>query len=274
MTVNEPVAYATQGWLRGEWPPGRQDAAAAARVLENLLLAHARAYAVIHGADRDGRRHQVGMAHNIIPMRPQRPTHLGDRFVARQLDRTYNWAVPDALAGGVLRLRLPGWSLTARHPGLRGTQDFFGLNHYHRALVRAQPRAAEPVQLLPLPGQPSDAGWSLEPWTLGPVVRAAARYGLPIVVTEHGAADGATPDVRRRRFLGGSLAALAAAVRDGVDVRGYLHWSLLDTFEWAHGYSLQFGLFQVEREGFRRIRTSSATFYRDVIAAQSGDGAR
>jgi len=272
VTINEPVAYVSQGWLRGEWPPGRRDPTAAAQVLENLLLAHARAYQVIHAADRGPRRHQVGLAHNIMPMRPQRAAHPGDRFVARQLDRTYNWAVPDALAGGVLRLRLPGLTFTARHPAVRGTQDFFGLNHYHRVLVRARPGAAEPVALLPLPGERSDLGWSLEPWTLGATARAAARYGLPIIVTEHGAADGDTPDVRRRHFLGGSLAALAAARRDGVDVRGYLHWSLLDNFEWAHGYSMRMGLFRVDRDDFRRITTSSARFYRDVIAAQAGGG--
>jgi beta-glucosidase len=87
-------------------------------------------------------------------------------------------------------------------------------------------------------------------------------------VTEHGTVDGQVPDDRRRLFLAASLAEVAAARRSGVDVHGYLHWSLMDNFEWTHGYSARCGLFRVDRNDFRRTATTSAEFYRQVIAAQ------
>jgi beta-glucosidase len=90
-----------------------------------------------------------------------------------------------------------------------------------------------------------------------------------VIVTEHGTVDGEQPDVRRRRFLAAGLAEVAGAVRDGIDIRGYLHWSLLDNFEWTHGYGAPTGLFRVDRTDFRRTPPSSAAFYRDVIAARS-----
>jgi beta-glucosidase len=270
VTVNEPVAYMAQGWIRGEWPPGRRDPALAAEVLENLLIAHARAYHAIHDGDRAERRHRVGLAHNIMPMRSRRPLDPWNRVVAGMVDATYNRAVPEALRTGVLRLRLPGVRFTSRHPVLRGTQDFFGLNHYHRALVATRASATRPIDLLPTPGEPNDLGWSMEPSSLGDVLRWTRRYALPVVVTEHGTVDGDTPDVRRRRYLGASLVEMAAAARDGVDVRGYLHWSLLDNFEWTSGYGACCGLFRVDRSDLHRTPTTSAAFYRDVIAVQRG----
>jgi beta-glucosidase len=271
-TVDRPVDYVVRGWLRGEWPPGLADPAAAVRVLENLLLAHARAYRVIHAADRGGWQHHVGIAHDLMPMRPARPFRPLDRLQARRWDLTYNRAVPDALTSGVLRLRLYEGSVVRRHPELRGTQDFFGLSHDHRVLVRAGRSWRDPVELFPGPGERSDLGRSLEPWSLADVARDVARYGLPVIVTGHGTADMAVPDLRRRRWLGASLAALAQACNDGVDVRGYLYGSLLDGFEWSHGFGARTGLFRVAGRDLRRIPTSSAAFYRDVVAAQQRGG--
>lgn len=273
VTVNEPVPYVAQGWVRGEWPPGRRDPREAVVVLENLLLAHAQAYRIIHEHDRPGRRHQVGLAHNIMPLRPRLPLRPGDVVAARMLDRAYNRAVPQALHTGVLRLRLPGLRFAARHPSLRGTQDFFGLNHYHAALVDTRPCADGPITLIPTSGERNDLGRTPEPPTIGQVLRGIRRYGLPVIITEHGTVDGDSPDLRRRRFLGACLAEVADAVRDGVDVRGYLHWSLLDGFAWTHGFGAQYGLFRVDRGDLHRTPTSAAHWYRELIAAQLGGAA-
>jgi len=270
ITINEPVAYVVQGWLRGEWPPGQREPRAGAAVLENLLLAHARAYRLIHDHDQDGRRHQVGVAHNIMPLTALRPWSPWNLFLAKTLDHTYNRAVPEALQTGLLKLRLPGLQFTARHPELRASQDFFGLNHYHRALVDTHGVDGQPADLVPAGGELNDLGWSMEPASLGEMLRWAARYELPVIITEHGTVDSHVPDTRRRRFLGASLAEVAAARQAGVDVRGYLHWSLMDNFEWTHGYSACCGLFRVDRTDFHRTATTSAQFYRQVIAAQPG----
>ncbi|MBK7622584.1 MAG: glycoside hydrolase family 1 protein [Kineosporiaceae bacterium] len=261
VTINEPVAYVVQGWVRGVWPPGLQEPATAVSVLENLLLAHARAYHAIH--ERDGqRRHRVGLAHHLMPLQAARGWNPADVLLARFADAGYNRAVPEALRTGVLRLRLPGIRYAARLHRLRGTQDFFGVNHSHRALVVARLGADPSLDLRPRPSKRHD---------LGSVLRWARRYGLPIVVTEHTTEhttiDGHTADDQRRRVLGSGLAELAAAVRDGADVRAYVHWSLIDTFEWTHGYDVGTGLFRVDRGDFHRTATGSAGYYREVIAA-------
>lgn len=272
ITVNEPVGYAVQGWWRGEWPPGRTDPAAAARVLENLLLAHADAYRTIHRLANAKRVPQVGLAHNIVAFRPARRRHPLDRLAVRLLDTAYNRAALDALITGELRLRLPGLRYLAMHTHLRGTQDYLGLNHYYPMTVRFRPSLAAPLSVgFATTGTHNDLGWSLDPASLTEALGLVAGYGLPIVILEHGTCDRQLPDLRRRRYLAHSLAALRDAVERGVVVRGYVHWSLLDNFEWSEGFTPRFGLFRVDRATQRRSATSTAHFYRDVIAAQPAD---
>ena len=97
----------------------------------------------------------------------------------------------------------------------------------------------------------------------------------PVYVTENGNSfpdvvrhDGSVPDPDRIAYLDGHLRELAGAIADGVDVRGYYVWSLLDNFEWAHGYSQRFGLVHVDYPTQRRTPKASYGWYRDVIAAQ------
>jgi beta-glucosidase/6-phospho-beta-glucosidase/beta-galactosidase len=112
----------------------------------------------------------------------------------------------------------------------------------------------------PGPGPKSDLGWEIRPAGLLALLREArARYHLPIYVTENGIADEA--DSRRPAFLRAHLRAIAAALADGVLVRGYFHWSLLDNFEWADGFSPRFGLYAVNYATLARVpRPSVATF--------------
>ncbi len=275
VTVNEPVGYVVQGWLRGVWPPGLADPGLAGRVLENLLLAHAAAYRVIHvaasgrsaAAERECR---VGMAHHVVPFRPARRANLGDQMLARALDRAYNHAVPTALTTGHLRLRLPGLWRHVHHPELVATQDFLGVNHYFPLVARLRLRAVRGLDELDVGpsahGVVDDLGFDLDDASMGEALVAMARYGLPIVVTEHGVCDGEEPDLRRRRGLTDALVTIARLLHEGVDIRGYLHWSLVDNFEWAFGWTAHFGLFRLDRPGLARTPRGSARLYRDLIA--------
>lgn len=140
--------------------------------------------------------------------------------------------------------------------------DFVGVQNYTRRLVGAH--GVEPVA-----GGTAvnDLGWELYPASLANAVRnASEQTRLPIVVTEHGVAtwdDSIRLDHTRR-----ALQCLADAVADGVDVRGYLHWSLLDEFEWFAAYDVTFGLVEVDRDDFRRAPRPSARWLGQV--AQSG----
>lgn len=274
ITINEPVGYALMGWWFGEWPPGRSDLAAATGVVENLATAHARAYHLIHDidthdADGDGRPCRVGIAHNIVAFRPRRRWIPLDHVAARVLDRAHNHAFLEALSSGRLNLSIPTLHRHhARDGRWRATLDFIGVNHYF------------PLDVSIARGHPgliaadfgrgvihSDLGWTMEPGSLRSAIELAAGYRLPIIVTEHGACDGDVPDARRRTFLLESLAVLRDTVRAGAPVEAYLHWSLLDNFEWTHGYAARFGLFAVNRGTGERTMTSAGEAYRDVVTA-------
>jgi len=111
----------------------------------------------------------------------------------------------------------------------------------------------------------SDVGWELWPQAIGQALRDLWEYRKPIYVTENGLAD--ARDEFRGWFIFESLCSVADSIRSGVDVRGYLHWSLMDNFEWDKGFWPRFGLIEIDYESLRRTPRRSALFYADVCAA-------
>jgi beta-glucosidase len=160
--------------------------------------------------------------------------------------------------------------------------DYLGVNFYRPNMVMA----ADDGSVLGLRDVPLDAettamGWPVVPAALTELlVRVKADYGdVPLLITENGAAfedrtNGAdvVEDPRRVAYLEGHLTAIEQAIAAGVDVRGYYVWSLLDNFEWEHGYSQRFGIIYVDFETQRRIPKRSALWYRDRIAAATNGG--
>jgi beta-glucosidase len=279
VTINEPEVFAVNGWLRGEFPPGRTDVGLTARVLEHVMLAHARAYHIVHrldehDADGDGVPCQVSIAKSVVPFRPLHTWSPTDMAAARAAHASYNACPLDACVDGRFRFGVPGVGRrVSRHRELAGTLDYVGLNHYFRQLVCLNPRTPGGVDAgFDDTTEKSDMGWDLLPATLADAVRFAARYGKPVVVTEHGTADGEVPDRRRRAVLLDSHHALAAGIQDGVDVRGYIHWSLMDNFEWALGYAQRFGLVHVDYDTLARTPKDSARWYSRVARAKGLPG--
>jgi beta-glucosidase len=143
--------------------------------------------------------------------------------------------------------------------------DFVGLQYYTRVLIDA----ANPLLAAPPSGdaETTQMNWEVYPEGLGRMLRRAAEADLPVVVTENGIAT--DDDEQRVRYLIAHLHQVKAALNDGVDVRGYLHWSSFDNFEWAHGYARTFGLIGIDRQnGYRRIVRPSAVRYAAI--ARSG----
>ena len=244
ITVNEPNVLAVHSYLLGVWPPARKSARLAWEAQRRLLDAHDAAYRAIKDALGDAA--QVGVAHHLRAIQPERARSLRDRAAASMFRRVFN----DSFASAACD---------------RGTQDFLGINYYSRDVVRFSLRHAGELFVsrgVP-PGAPvSDLGWEIYPEGLDHVVRAwALRSGLPVYVTENGIAD--ARDEKRGRFIVDHLAELGRAIADGVDVRGYFHWSLLDNFEWAEGYEPRFGLVGVDyATGARRVRESARVYAR------------
>jgi len=263
-TLNEPVGWVFSAHIQGRWPPGGRSVMGAVRAATNLARAHAAAYHAIHGLQPAA---QVGCANYFRLFDPADARSVLDRFVAAQQDRFVNRAFLDVVTTG--RVRAFPWR--AAIPEAAGTLDFIGVNYYTRDLTRFDLRA--PRQLFgrnfPGPGLPiSDGAYGVVyPEGMYRVLRLAHRYRRPIYVTENGIPD--HDDDQRPAFIVSHLREVGRAIRDGVDVRGYYHWSLVDNFEWSDGWSLRFGLIAVDPVTQVRVARPSAQVYREICLANA-----
>jgi beta-glucosidase len=268
VTINEPNVGASLGYLVGIFPPGRRDALQAWRAHEALIDAHVRAYRSIHEiAGRRGWTVEAGVAHHLRVVEPWDRSSPADRLGSHLFECVFNNAFPGALCGlPPSRTERALLALTGtKRREARDTHDFFGLNYNGRFRVRSHRKAQDGsfVLLEATPGaEVSDLGWEVLPEGFGHFLRTWARLsGRPVYVTENGIAD--ARDVQRASFVVRHLAQVADALGDGVDVRGYFHWTLLDNFEWAEGYGPRFGLVEVDfASQARRLRPSADVFRR------------
>jgi beta-glucosidase len=268
-TINEPNVLVAKGYLSGEWPPGVRDPARAVRALAALERAHGLAAQALRGpdgdhadADGDGFATRIGIAHNLRIFDPA-SIHPVDRLVASAADAFYNDAFLEAVATGRVRASLPRvLDIDEPFPALRGSFDYLGVNYYTRELVVGHLFGAEHYARAEMPDRPrSDMGWEIYPEGL---TRLLVRYkdrGWPLLVTENGVAD-ARGD-RRPDFIRAHIYALDRARAEGADVIGYIYWSLIDNFEWSHGYRGRFGLYSIDFDDpalVRRPTPAVATF--------------
>jgi beta-glucosidase len=263
-TFNEPNVYMYWGYLQGIWPPQKKDIRAAARASQNMLRAHAAAYAEIKSAPH-GTAAQVGIAQNLRVFTPWRAWLPLDRLAAAVPDRGFNrWFLrgcTDGSAGFPLGLR-------GRVPEAAGTLDYIGVNYYGRDMIAYSALHASNLftRAFPKPGtERSEFDWEIYPEGLYAVLMDTwRRYGKPMYITENGIAD--RSDGKRPRFIVSHLAEAGRTVQDGADLRGYMHWSSMDNFEWAEGYKMRFGLIEVDFATQARTPRPSAALYSRIIA--------
>jgi beta-glucosidase len=279
LTVNEPWVASVLGYRLGLHAPGEQDLRASIVVAHHLLLAHGRAMQVIHAAGRQG-----GIPLSLFPTYP---VTEADADAARASDGyTNRWYLDPVLRGAypadtaALFERLVG-PLDMIEPGdldLIGTpSDLLGVNYYTRRVIAAAPDDELPWRVLPAqPGVPvTDSGWESVPDAFEELlIRLHHEYDVPLLITENGGVwndgpgpDGQVHDTGRIQALHEHLAAIRRARAAGAEVRGYLHWSLLDNLEWSEGYTQRFGLVHVDFATQRRTVKDSARHYAQVIAA-------
>lgn len=288
-TFNEPMVMIVGGYFGQFMPPGEYSPRNASKACHNVLRAHALSYDLIHAkiTKREGpwKDHplMVGFAHNMISFRPDRKWHPLEILMTKILKRFYNRAWLDGTTGlrqyfGVRGL-IPYAPQVAEALGRR-TTDFIGVNYYTKAYVQWWPRA--PAQQERAPQVPvgivfarrkelmSDLDWAIYPKGLGKMLRKAALYGLPIYITENGIAD--REDKYRAQYIENHLEEVAKAVRGGMDIRGYYHWSLLDNFEWIKGFGPRFGLYKVDYETLERLPNKSTEVLSTWIKKQQNLG--
>ncbi len=275
-TINEPHVVSDHGYRTGTHAPGRAEPEAALAAAHHLLLAHGLGMQAIRAA---APRASAGIVLNLEPKHPA-STHVLDLEAAILAHDQLNRWFLDPIAGRGYPedgSRAWGWRRDDVLDGdmdlIAAPLDFLGVNYYSRRVVRS--RLLPPLGVGPEQPERTGMGWEVYPAGLTEVLEfAASRTGaVPLFVTENGAAyplddHDPTHDPERVRFLHRHLDAALVAIDRGVPLRGYFVWSLLDNFEWAHGYASRFGIVHVDYGTLERRVRESGRFW----AAVARDG--
>lgn len=292
-THNEPWCIATQGYEEARHAPGVSSISDALRTSHHLLLSHGMAVPAIR---RNAPNSQVGIVLNLAPGWPATDSPQ-DREAARihdglfnrwYLDPIFRGAYPaDAVADRARFGQIESSELPFVEDGDLATigapLDYLGVNYYGRSVVRAGPDGRPAGISIAPPEELTEMGWEVFPDGLTHLLTRLTKDYEPsaLYITESGAAfpdtvddDGVIRDPRRVAFLRDHAAAAADAIAKRVPLRGYFVWSLMDNFEWQHGYTMRFGLFRVDYESQRRTPKESAHWYRNVVAANAVDDGR
>lgn len=264
VTFNEPNVYAACGYVLGEFPPGRKgELFNALRVNSIQAHAHVLAYRAIHELIPGA---QVGWAQHYVVFEPARG--MIDRWIASLLDRLFNHVFLDLIEDG--RLKFP-FSLLNGHVSAKGCCDFVGLNVYSRFHVAFDLRQANTLfTRLFVPEHVPQGDRGVEnpygeayPQAITRAVKRAARLCKPIYIMENGVPDAA--DRIRPWLIVNALREVHGLIELGHDIRGYLHWTLTDNFEWNEGWRLRFGLVELDPETQTRTLRSSAKLFSEII---------
>ena len=237
ITINEPEIYASQSYLEAKWPPQVQNRAQYRRVLANLAFAHNTIAKKLHAASR---RYRVSVAKNSTYIYPGDDSALSVRAAA-----VMQYQRDDMFLRKVIK-----------------QCDFLGVNYYFSERVYGY-RVHNPDERL------NDLGWDMQPQYLERALeRLSEKYKKPIIVTENGLADASDED--RQWWLMQTILAMQRAMRNGVELLGYFHWSLTDNFEWDKGYWPRFGLYAVDYRTMERTPRPSAVWFAKVLKKVRG----
>jgi beta-glucosidase len=285
VTLNEPWVVSDAGYLNGVLAPGHRSRFEAPIASHHLMRAHG---AAVQAYRAEG-RHEIGLVVNIEPKYPasdsgadRAATERGWAYMNQQyLDPVFLGRYPDKI-GEVFGEAWPDWP-QADFELIGQKIDFLGINYYTRSVVRDD-ASGYPTRGMPVRQKQAtytETGWEVYPQGLtDTLVWIKQRYGdIPQYVTENGAAFFDPPalggaqhlaDPHRVAYLRSHILAVQQAMQQGVDLRGYYAWSLLDNLEWSLGFAKRFGIVHVDFETQQRTPKDSAHFYSSVIASNGG----
>lgn len=283
ITHNEPWVTSILGNRLGVLAPGIRSAAVTARVIHHLMLSHGLAVQAFRAS---GHRGEIGLTNANSWFEPgdDSPEAAAATEIARDFEtRTYHGPIyGKGYPASVLKYYAERGSPLPIEAGdmeiIAAPTDFHGVNIYSpsRVLPEEAPGGTG-YRVAPGSLPRADNGWEIAPWCLGKFVRwLKAEYGdFPIYITENGMCDntapidGAVDDQPRVKHVRDMLAGLHGAIQDGVDVRAYYLWSLMDNFEWAEGNRMRFGMVYIDFETQQRIPKASAAMF-SAIASRNG----
>ncbi|WP_433475288.1 GH1 family beta-glucosidase [Spirillospora sp. CA-142024] len=272
ITLNEPVVVMAYGYAFGVYAPGQALLLDALPTAHHQLLGHGLAV----NALRSRGARQIGLTNHYSPAWAASP---GDQPAADAFDAFMNRLFTDPV-------------LLGRYPDLMGDApfvrpedlpviaspiDFLGVNYYNPTRLTTPAEGPLPFDIVDITDYPTTGmGWPIVPDALLSLLRTLdSRYDLPpLYITENGCSfadeagpDGVVDDSSRIEFLDAHIEAMRTAIDEGVDIRGYFTWSLLDNFEWSEGYHPRFGLVHVDYGTQKRTPKKSYGWYRDLIAS-------
>ena len=268
LTVNEPVGNLNGAYIEGKWPPGKSSMKEAARAFINVLRAHCLAYKAVHRVYkiRKWPSPKVSLAHFTLTYSPCRPKSIADNLAAKMRHYYVNRLFIESLIKG--RCLAPGFPRTILPAGR--SLDFIGLNYYTRDYVHKDKLFSSDffgyicsTQHHKDSGKRNFLRWEIYPQGFYDMIMEFSRYKMPILITENGICT--NDDNDRIDFIKSHVKEVSRAIKDGAPVFGYLYWSLIDNFEWAHGYGPRFGLAEVDYSSQRRTVRPSARIYADII---------
>lgn len=225
VTINEPLVYASLSFLQGRWPPQKKSPFLFLKVVQNQIQAHKKVYRLFHQIRPAA---QIGLVKNNSFIEPFSQSLL-DKFAAQCVRYFANVFFLDRVESRL---------------------DFIGLNYYFHSKLKF------PWQIKNDNETVTDMGWEIYPQGIYYVLKDLRKYRLPIYITENGLAD--KQDKSRKAFVENHLFEVHRAIQEGINVRGYFHWSLMDNFEWDNGFGPCFGLIEVDYQTLeRKIRPSA-----------------
>ncbi|MDT7878319.1 MAG: beta-galactosidase BgaS [Candidatus Caldarchaeales archaeon] len=285
-TFNEPFVVTDIGYGRYSseyaFPPGFFSIEALMRARLNLICAHARGYDELKKVL--GKNSTVGVIYATSAVEPLNKDDPEDKRAAELLNHFSNLWFFETLTKGELDRSMMGLQTPEKVPELKDKIDWIGVNYYSRIVARKPRIPGSPMMWDVVPGYgfacapesfsavgrpTSEFGWEIYPEGLRNVLNMLSRYGKPMIVTENGTAD--RLDRLRSQFLFSHIAAIEDAVKAGADVRGYLHWSFIDNFEWARGFSMRFGVITYDPATKKRRARPSYYIFRDIIQVNGLD---
>ena len=271
------MVYAFLSYFEGVFAPGIKNPLKGFRVASNMLRAHAGAYRIIKRMNSEA---QIGFNKHMRVFDPLREEKRLDRWVARAQDKNFNTDILDALYTGETSGRI---RVAPEDKNLvRKSMDFIGLNYYSRDHVRFSPLSPMKMfgrTVVPEGVETTHPGATGKDKPEGEIyahgiyrlIKKLSQYGVPVYITENGIA--AEDDQRRVRYMAEHIVEVGRAIRDGMDVRGYLFWSTLDNFEWNEGYTMRFGMIHVNFDTQKRRVKPSGRMFAEIAQLNTTDTA-
>jgi len=229
ITINEPINYAHAGYMEGRWAPQKKNLFSFLKVLRNQVIAHKKVYTAFHTQSPKVR---VSIAKGYDFVEPFSKSSLLDKISVRIVHYMHDHYFLNRVKHHL---------------------DFIGINYYFHTKIKF------PFQIHVEGDVVSDISWEIYPEGIYNVLKDAQRYNVPVYITENGLAD--AQDSLRKNFIRDHLKWIHKAISEGVDVRGYFHWSFMDNFEWERGFDSRFGLVEVDYNTFKRTPRASAEYY-------------